>query len=403
MNAVTSLLLSRGTDTADKEAPVGKKFIYADCAATTRISENALNAMMPYLTDQFGNASGIYGAGRKARRAVETAREQTALALGCNPSEIYFTSGGTEADNWALRGAFAALSASGRNHIITTAIEHHAVLNTCEMLKKQGAEITIVPVSPDGTVNPDDIRNVITDRTAVVSVMYANNETGVIQPVSEIGKICAERGVLFHTDAVQAVPHIQINVHEQNIDMLSLSAHKFHGPKGAGVLFIKDGTDISPLIYGGAQEDRMRAGTENTAAVAGLGQAVSDIFPNLEERNRYISSLRNKLEDKLTENDGVTVNGRNSTRLPGHSSISVRNADGEQLLLMMDLKGICVSGGSACTSGDTEPSHVLAAMGVPEDCIRGSVRFSLDENNTEEDIDYIAEIFAEILKKTGRM
>lgn len=380
-----------------------KKFIYTDNAATTKLSENVLNAMMPHLTQQFGNASGVHGAGRKARRAVETAREQTALSLGCNPSEIFFTSGGTESDNWAVRGVYETLSAAGKNQIIVSAIEHHAVLNTCEMLKKQGAEITVIPVNSKGKVNPDDIKNAVTDRTALVSVMTANNETGVIQPVSEIGKICREKGILFHTDAVQAVPHMQINVREMNIDLLSLSAHKFHGPKGAGVLYIREGIKIPPLIYGGAQESGMRAGTENTAAIAGLGQAISDIFPDTDVRNQYISSLRDSFEREITKINGVQINGRDADRLPGHSSISVKGIDGEQLLLMLDLKGICASAGAACTSGSSEPSHVLASMGISPDMIKGSVRFSFDENNSDEDTEYIIQTFSEIIQKIRRM
>lgn len=380
-----------------------KKFIYADNAASTRISRSVLDAMMPYLTDNFGNASAVHSAGRKARRAVETAREKTALYLGCDPSEIFFTGGGTESDNWAIRGVFRALRKTGKNHIITTAVEHHAVLHTCEALKKEGAEITYIPVNSDGVINPEDVRKAITDRTALVSVMYANNETGVIQPVYETGRICAEKGVLFHTDAVQAVPYVQINVRELNADLLSMSGHKFHGPGGSGVLYIKKGTPVSQLMSGGAQESGMRPGTENTAAIAGLGQAVSDLWPDMNERIEYITSLRDRLEKGLLRTEGVQINGSGADRLPGHSSVSVKNADGEKLLLMMDLKGICASAGSACTSGNSEPSHVLKAMNVSNELIKGSLRFSVDENNTEDDIDYIVETFSDIIKKSGRM
>lgn len=376
-----------------------KKSVYADNAATTRISKSALDAMMPYLTDEFGNASAVYGYGRRARRAVETAREKIALTLGCSPSEIYFTSGGTESDNWALTGVFRKLSEQGRNHIITTAAEHHAVLHTCEMLKKYGAEITYLPVSSDGRINPDDISAAITDRTALVSVMYANNETGVIQPVTEAGKICSERGVLFHTDAVQAVPYMKINVHEQNTDLLSVSSHKLHGPKGIGALYIKEGTDIAPLVYGGEQENRMRAGTENTASAVGFGQAMADLFPDLSERCKYIKSLRDRLMRSLLKTEGIYINGDTENMLPGHCSISVKDFDAEQLLLMMDLKGICASAGSACTSGDPGQSHVLKAMGLKPEYIRGALRFSLDQYNTAEDVDYIAETLTEIISK----
>lgn len=380
-----------------------KRFVYADNAATTRISESVLDAMMPWLTDQFGNASGVYSIGRKARRAVETAREKSALALGCDPSEIYFTSGGTESDNWAVRSAWQTMSSGGKNQIITTTTEHHAILNTCRALEKQGAEITFIPVSSDGTVNPADIEKAITERTALVTVMYANNETGTIQPVPEISRICAENGILFHTDAVQAAPHILINVHELDISMLSLSGHKLHGPKGSGILYIKNGISLSPFIYGGSQEHNLRAGTENTAAITGLGKALEDIFPEIENRNRYISSLRDRLKKGLLKVNGVKFNGNEHSILPGHCNISVENIDGESLLLMLDLKGICASAGSACTSGDTEPSHVLTAMGLSPDQARSSVRFSLDEYNTEEDIDYIISSFTEIVEKIRRM
>jgi len=376
-----------------------KKSVYADNAATTRISKSALDAMMPYLTDEFGNASAVYGYGRRARRAVETAREKIALTLGCSPCEIYFTSGGTESDNWALTGVFRKLSEQGKNHIITTAAEHHAVLHTCEMLKKYGAEITYLPVNPGGRINPDDISAAITDRTALVSVMYANNETGVIQPVNEAGQICSERGVLFHTDAVQAVPYMKISVHEQNIDLLSVSSHKLHGPKGIGALYIREGTDIAPFIYGGEQENRMRAGTENTASAAGFGQAVADLYPDFSERNEYIKSLRDRLMNSLLKTEGIYINGDTDNMLPGHCSISVKNFDAEQLLLMMDLKGICASAGSACTSGDPGQSHVLKAMGLKPEYIRGALRFSLDQYNTAEDVDYISETLTEIIRK----
>ncbi|WP_044975149.1 cysteine desulfurase family protein [Ruminococcus sp. HUN007] len=376
-----------------------KKFVYADNAATTRISQSVLDAMMPYLTDQFGNPSGVYSIGRRARRAVETARQKAAQALGCEPSEICFTSGGTESDNWALAGTYRALAPEGKKRIISTVIEHPAVLNTLEYLKKQGADIVLLPVAENGRIDPEEVRKAITPDTALVSVMAANNETGVIQPVDEISRICEEHEVLFHTDAVQAVPHLRFDLAHSGISLLSLSGHKLHAPKGTGILYIKNGLSVSQILFGGSQESGLRPGTENTAAIAGLGKALEDLFPDHEDRNARISALRDKLADGLLKNEGVIMNGDRENMLPGHCSISVKGADGEKLLLMLDLKGICASAGSACTSGDAEPSHVLKAMGVKNDYINGSVRFTLDEYNTEEDVDYITETFAEILKK----
>ncbi len=376
-----------------------KRFVYADNAATTALSESVLNAMMPYLTEQYGNASGVYSIGRRARRAVETAREKTALALGCNPSEIFFTSGGTESDNWAIQGAFRAFGSAEKNHIITTAIEHHAVLRTCEELEKQGAVITYIKPDRNGVVSPDEIEKAVTDKTILVSVMYANNETGVIQPVSETGCLCRRRGVLFHTDAVQAAPHITIDAGSLNADFISVSAHKMHGPKGIGALYIRDGIKLPPLMFGGGQEKGKRPGTENTAAAVGFGQAMSDIFPGLEKRNSHLVQMRKRLAEGLERTGRVTVNGDMSRALPGHLNVSVKNADGEALLLMLDLKGICASAGSACTSGDSAPSHVLTAMGLTPQEALSSVRFSLDSSITAEDVDYIINIFSEVLKK----
>ena len=381
---------------------MGKKFVYADNAATTRISQSVLDAMMPYLTEQFGNPSGVYSAGRRAKRAIETARQKAALALGCEPSEIYFTSGGTESDNWAITGAYRAFAAEGRKRIISTAIEHPAVLNTLENLKKEGAEIVLLPVKENGLIDPEEVKKALTPDTALVSVMAANNETGVIQPVEEISRICAEHEVILHTDAVQAVPHMQFNLASGFISLLSLSGHKLHAPKGTGILFIRDGLSIPQILFGGSQESGLRPGTENVASIVGLGKALENLFPDSESRNARISSLRDRLAEGLLKNEGVIMNGDRENMLPGHCSISVKGADGEKLLLMLDLKGICASAGSACTSGDSEPSHVLKAMGVKPEYLSGSVRFTIDEYNDEEDIDYITETFSEILKKGVR-
>ncbi len=378
---------------------MGKKFVYADNAATTRISQSVLDAMMPYLTEQFGNPSGVYSIGRRAKRAIETARQKAAQALGCEPSEIYFTSGGTESDNWALSGTYKALAPEGKKHIISTVIEHPAVLNTLENLKTQGADITLIPVTENGRIDPEKVKKAITPETAIVSVMAANNETGVIQPVDEISRICSEHEVLFHTDAVQAVPHMRFDLADSGISMLSLSGHKLHAPKGTGILYIKKGISVPNIIFGGSQESTLRPGTENVASIVGLGRALEDLFPDSESRNTRIRSLRDRLAEGLLKNEGVIMNGDREHMLPGHCSISVKGADGEKLLLMLDLKGICASAGSACTSGNSGPSHVLKAMNVPATHINGSVRFTIDEYNDEEDIDYITETFAEILKK----
>lgn len=380
-----------------------KRFVYADNAATTKISPSVLDAMMPYLTDDYGNASGVYSAGRRAKRAVETAREQTAALIGCNSEELYFTSGGTESDNWALTGICRMLKSQGKNHIITSSIEHHAVLHTCDFLRAEGFDITLLPVQTDGTVEPQSVKNAVTDRTALVSVMYANNETGIIQPVSDIANICHENNILFHTDAVQAVGHININVKDQNIDLLSMSGHKFGAPKGIGALFIRKEINIPNFIFGGAQEKGHRPGTENVAAAVGIGKAALEAYENMNQRYKYTSALRDKLTDGLLSISGVTLNGSKENRLPGHCSISLRDADGEALLLMLDLKGICASAGSACTSGDSTPSHVLTAMGADYETALGSIRFSLSHNNTEDDVDYILKTFNSVIQKLRKI
>ena len=374
-----------------------KRFVYADNAATTAISPYVLEKMLPFLTEQYGNASAVYSKGRKARTAVETAREQIAAALSCSPEEIFFTSGGTESDNWAIRGVCQA--AKGKNHIITSSIEHHAVLNTCRFLGQNGYRITYIPVDSSGTVNPDDIEKAIAPDTALVSIMYACNETGVIQPVSEIGNICRKHAVPFHTDAVQAAGHLEINVNEHNISLLSISGHKIHAPKGTGALYIRKGTNISNLMFGGAQENSLRPGTENTAAIVGLGAAFENLSSDMDTNRRHAEKIRNRLESRLSESKRISVNGISGQRLPGISNITVKGADGEQILLMLDLKGICASAGSACTSGSSEPSHVLKAMGLSDADAYSSLRFSFGHLNSADDADYIADTLNEILRK----
>lgn len=375
-----------------------KRLIYADTAATTRISPYVLEKMMPYLTEQFGNASAVHRIGRTARTAIEEARIHIASALSCKPDEIYFTGSGTESDNWALRG-ICTESGRKKNHIITSSVEHHAVLHTCRYLEKQGYRVTYLPVGSSGKINPDDLEKAITAETALVSIMYANNETGVIQPVSDIGQICKNHNIPFHTDAVQAVGYEKIDVNALNISLLSVSGHKLHAPKGIGALFIRKDTPVSNLMFGGAQENSMRPGTENTAAIVGLGAAFEKIRSDNEEKTRYVENLRNRFEKNLSENKRISVNGASEKRIPGISSITVKNADGERILLMLDLKGICASAGSACTSGSSSPSHVLKAMGLSNQDALSSLRFSFDENNTYEDIDYITENLMNIIRK----
>lgn len=375
-----------------------KRLIYADAAATTRISPYVLEKMMPYLTEQFGNASAVHRIGRTARTAIEEARIHIASALSCKPDEIFFTGSGTESDNWALRG-ICTETGGRKNHIITSSVEHHAVLHTCRYLEKHGYRVTYLPVSSSGKINPDDLKKAITAETALVSIMYANNETGVIQPVSDIGQICKNHDIPFHTDAVQAVGYEKIDVNARNISLLSVSGHKLHAPKGVGALFIRKDTPISNLLFGGAQENNMRPGTENTAAIVGLGAAFEKICSDHEEKTRYVENLRNRFEKNLSENKRISVNGACEKRIPGISSITVKNADGERILLMLDLKGICASAGSACTSGSSSPSHVLKAMGLSNQDALSSIRFSFDDNNTCEDIDYITENLINIIRK----
>lgn len=379
------------------------KFIYADNAATTNITPNVLDAMMPFLTGNFGNASSIYKMGRDAQKAVEDARAAIAECFGAKPNEIYFTGGGSESDNWAIKSTALCLGAKGKKHIITTAFEHHAVLHTCAALEKQGFEVTYLPVSSNGYVTPEQVRDAIREDTALVSVMYANNEIGTIQPIAEIGKICHEKKVLFHTDAVQAVGNVPINVKEQNIDMMSMSGHKIHGPKGIGFLYVRSGVVLPNLIDGGDQERGKRAGTENTAGIAGLAEAVKTATSNLPERIAHTSKIRDRIIDGLLKIEGSRLNGGRENRLKGNINVSFLGVEGESLLLLLDMNGICASSGSACTSGSLDPSHVLLALGLPHEIAHGSLRLTISDELTEADADYIVETTDKVIKRIRSM
>ncbi len=379
------------------------RFVYADNAATTQISEPVFQAMLPFLTEKYGNASSLYGLGRDSRRALEAAREKTAKALGAEPREIYFTSCGSESDNWAIKGAALAMAQKGKKHILTTVFEHHAVLHTCQALERQGFEVDYLPIEPNGIVSLERLQKAIRPDTALVSIMYANNEIGTIQPIPEIGQICKEKGVIFHTDAVQAVGAVPIHVKEQNIDMLSLSAHKFHGPKGVGALYIRKGLAIPNFIDGGGQERGRRAGTENNAYIVGLGVAIESACSAIEEKNARISTMRDKLIAELLKIPYTRLNGDPMKRLPGNVNISFEGIEGESLLLMLDSKGICGSSGSACTSGSLDPSHVLLSIGLKHEVAHGSLRLSLSDFNTEEDVNYILEQLPPIVQKLRNM
>ena len=380
-----------------------KQTIYMDNAATTPVKSEVLKEMLPMFKDNFGNPSTIYKTGKDAREKVETARKQVANALKAEKSEIFFTSCGTESDNWAIKGVALEGLKNGKNHIITSKIEHHAVLHTTEFLEKHGFEVTYLNVNKNGLVNPEDVKNAITDKTCLVSIMYANNEIGTVQPVKEIGKICREKHVVFHTDAVQAVGHIPIDVKDQNIDLLSLSAHKFGGPKGTGALFIKKGIKITNFMHGGAQESKKRAGTENTAGIVGLGKAIEIACTDIENKSGELAKKRDKLIHELLKISHSRLNGDPVKRLPGNVNISFEGIEGESLLLFLDMAGICASSGSACTSGSLDPSHVLLAIGLPHEIAHGSLRLSLSEENTDEEIDYVIEQVNKIVERLRSM
>ncbi len=379
------------------------RYVYADNAATTPVSKNVVDAVLPYMTEFFGNPSSLYQIGQKAFKAVDKARQQVADALGAEKDEIFFTSGGSEADNWAIRGAAALGAKKGKKHLITTKIEHHAVLHTMAVLEKEGFTVTYLDVYDNGIVRLEDVEKAITDETCLVTIMYANNEIGTIQPIAEIGKLCKEKGVLFHTDAVQAVGHVNIDVKEQNIDMLSLSGHKFHATKGIGALYCKKGIRLPNLIEGGAQEKGRRAGTENVPGIVGLGVAITDMCQNIDENAKKVSALRDKLFEGASKISHSRINGDKEKRLPGNFSMCFEGIEGESLLLMLDMQGVSASSGSACTSGSLDPSHVLLAIGLKHEVAHGSLRLSLSENNTEEDVDYILEVLPPIVERLRAM
>ena len=372
-------------------------FIYLDNAATTRVSDTALSAMLPYFQEQYGNPSSLYAFGQEAKEALERARETVAGLLNCEAREIIFTSGGSEADNQAIRSAATIGARAGKRHIISTAFEHHAVLHTLSKLEKEGFEVTLLDVHENGVVRPEELVSAIRPDTCLVTVMYANNEIGTIQPIAEIGRICREKGVLFHTDAVQAAGHIHIDVQAQNIDLLSLSAHKFHGPKGVGALYARRGITLSNLIEGGAQERGRRAGTENTAGIVGMAAALDEAARNMEGNGARMTALRDRLISGLSQIPHSVLNGDAESRLPGNVSFCFEGIEGEALLLLLDDRGICASSGSACTSGSLDPSHVLLAIGRPHEVAHGSLRLTLSEETSEADIDYTIKVVKEVV------
>ncbi|AWK51272.1 cysteine desulfurase NifS [Clostridium beijerinckii] len=379
------------------------KNVYMDYSATTYVKPEVLEEMLPYFTEKFGNPSSFYGISRITKMAIDKAREQVAKSLNCLPDEVYFTGGGSEADNWAIKGIASAHKNKG-NHIITTKVEHHAVLHTCAYLEKNGFDVTYLDVDEEGFIRLEDLKNAITDKTILVSIMFANNEIGTIQPIKEIGEICREKKVFFHTDAVQAVGNIPVDVKEMNIDMLSLAGHKVYGPKGIGVLYIKKGIKIDNLIHGGAQEKNRRAGTENIAAIVGIGKALELATNNLEEHMKEMIILRDKLMDGLLEIPYTRLNGpKGDKRLPGNVNICFRFIEGESILLSLDFKGVCASSGSACTSGSLDPSHVLLAIGLPHEIAHGSLRLTMGDGSTEEDVDYVLEVVPPIIERLRNM
>lgn len=380
---------------------MSERLIYMDNAATTSVRPEVLEAMTPYFTQYYGNASSIHSFGRNARRALENARKQVAAALGCEPREVYFTAGGSESDNWAIR---CAVGAKQGKHIITSSIEHHAVLHTCEYMEKRGYEVTYLPVDEFGRVSVESVKNAIRPDTVLITIMAANNEIGTLQPIAEIGQLAKEHGILFHTDAVQAVGAVPIDVKAWNVDMLSLSGHKLHAPKGIGALYVRKGVRISNLIFGGAQERGLRAGTENLPGIVGLGKAIELATAELPEYTRRVTALRDQLIDGiLAQIPDVCLNGHRTERLPGNVNVSVRYVEGEALLMRLDLAGVAASSGSACTSGSLDPSHVLLAIGLPHEIAHGSLRLSLGNDTTQEDVDYVLEKLPEIVENLRAM
>ena len=378
-------------------------FVYADNAATTPMSEAAKERMTECINSVYGNPSSLYSVGQSARETLETARREIAECIGADTKELYFTSGGSEADNQAIVSAASFGARKGKKHIISTKFEHHAVLHTLEALEKQGFKITLLDVHEDGIIRPEEVEAAITDDTALVTVMFANNEIGTVQPIAEIGEICRRHGVLFHTDAVQAAGHIKIDVKAQNIDMLSISAHKFHGPKGIGILYAKSGVPLENIIYGGAQERGRRAGTENVPAAAAMAAALTEQNSKLQRNAEYVSSLRDRLIEGLSKIPHSVLNGDRVRRLPGTVNMCFEGVEGESLLLLLDDRGIEASSGSACTSGSLDPSHVLLALGLPHEVAHGSLRLSLSEYNTAEEIEYIIKTVPEVVSYLRNM
>ncbi|ABS56639.1 aminotransferase, class V [Methanoregula boonei 6A8] len=380
-----------------------QRIIYMDHSATTYTKENVVEAMLPYFTRHFGNPSSIYGIARYTKQAIDTARAQVAKAIGAEPDEIYFTSGGSESDNWAIKGVAYANRKRG-NHIITTKIEHHAVIHTCQFLEKEGFAVTYLPVDKYGRVDPAELEKAITDKTILVSIMYANNEIGTIEPIRELAAIAQKHKIYFHTDAVQAIGNVPINVRNEKIDLLSLSAHKFYGPKGVGALYIRNGVRLDNLIHGGGQEKKRRAGTENIAGIVGCGKAIELATADIEGHNVRIRALRDRLLKGILERiPHAYLNGHPTERLPGNINISFEFIEGESMLLWLDDEGICASTGSACTSGSLEPSHVLLATGLPVEISHGSLRLTLGDVNTEQDVDTVLEVLPKVVSRLREM
>lgn len=381
------------------------KFVYADNAATTAVNPKVINKMMPYLTQHYGNPSSIYKISEEPRRAIEEAREIISKSIGASSSkEIFFTASGSEADNWAIKGYAMRMKKLGKNHIITSSVEHHAVLHTCQYLEKNfGFEITYLPVDKEGRVSISQVEGAIKENTGLITIMYANNEVGTIMPIKEIGEVCKKNKIIFHTDAVQALGSVKIDVQKENIDMMSISGHKIHAPKGVGVLYIRRNLRFDNLIHGGGQENSRRAGTENVANIVAMGEAVKESYDNFEEKIHYTQKLRDYLMNKLLEIPAVRLNGSIENRLPGNLNISIEGIEGEAILLMLDIHGISASSGSACTSGSLDPSHVLLAMGLPHSIAHGSLRLSINELNTQEEIDYIADCLPSIVEDLRNM
>ncbi len=379
------------------------RYVYADNAATTKMSKKVINAMIPCLEDIYGNPSSLYKLGTESRSIIEKARNDIASCLNADSNEIYFTSGGSESDNWAIKGIMKEQKKLGKNHIITSAFEHHAVLHSLDALKSEGFEVTYLDVHENGIISLDELKSAIKENTGLVTIMTANNEIGTIQPIKEIGQICRENKIIFHTDAVQAIGNVHIDVKNQNIDLLSLSGHKFHGPKGIGALYIRKGIRIKNYIDGGAQERNKRAGTENIAGIVGLATAMVDACKNIDEKIKKVSQLRDRFIDEALKIERSRLNGDRHQRLPGNVNMCFEGIEGESLLLMLDLNGISASSGSACTSGSLDPSHVLLSIGLPHEIAHGSLRLSFNEENTIEDIEYILKVLPGIVQRLRNM